>query len=107
MVSLADAKQFLGIAGNDEDALIGRLLTACTDYLARIGVTVDPMPAPVGEAIYLMISQLHRRTKRSFGERHDEVEGIGSTTYFDPQLIDAANWQIIRLLTDPYREACL
>lgn len=107
MVSLAGAKQFLGFGGADDDVLLERLLSACTEYLARIGVTVDPMPAPVGEAIYLMVSIMHRRTDRDFGERQTETDGIGSHSNFDPQLIDAANWKLIRIMTDPYREACL
>lgn len=106
MVTASDARQYLG-TGDMEDAHIERLLAACVAYLASIDVAVDPMPLPVQEAVYIMVSVLHARTDHSFGSSRDEVEGVGATAYFNPKLIDDANWQIIRLLTDPYREVFL
>lgn len=107
MASLADAHRYLNISGNDNDALVERLLVAATAYLARIGVTVEPMPEPVSEAVCLIVSIFYRRQTSDFGLRHSDVEGVGSETMFDPQAIDAANWNVIRLLTDPYREISL
>lgn len=107
MPSLADAKQYLGVSGGDEDALIGRLLTAATDYLKEIGVTVDPEPAPVGEAILLLVAKFYKRRSGDFALRHSEVEGIGSHTNFDPHLIDQPDLATVALLTAPYREIAL
>lgn len=107
MPSLADAKQYLGVSGGDEDALIGRLLTAATDYLKEIGVTVDPEPAPVGEAILLLVAKFYKRRSGDFALRHTEVNDIGTWTYFDPALIDQSDLATIALLTAPYREIAL
>lgn len=107
MVSLADAKQYLGVSGGDEDALIGRLLTAATDYLKEIGVTVDPELAPVGEAILLLVAKFYKRRSGDFALRHEEVEGIDAVTYFDPTVIDQSDLATIALLTAPYREIAL
>ncbi|WP_137133504.1 hypothetical protein [Rhizobium sp. FKY42] len=106
MVTVADARRYLG-NHHTEDAEIQRLLDACISHLSSIGVQVDPMPLPVREAVYLMVSVLHSRTDHPFGRSRDEVEGIGSYSYFSPKLIDDANWQVIRLLTDPHREVSL
>ena len=105
MVSLATAKEYLRVSGSSEDALIERLVTAATVHLRVIGVAVDPEPEPV--SILILVSHLYRRTDRNFAVREQQVEGIGTTTYFDPKLVDAANWTLIRALTDPYREQFL
>lgn len=106
MVTVSDARRYLA-NHHIEDAEIQRLLDACIAHLASIGVAVDPMPLPVAEAVYIMASVLHSRTDHPFGRSRDEVEGVGVISYFNPKLIDDANWQIIRLLTDPHREVFL
>lgn len=105
MVSLADAKRHLG---NDlADDVVARLVAAATQYLERIGVETDPEPAPVGEAILLLAGIFCRRAHGDFGLRHEEVDGVGSSTYFDPKMIDDADLQVIKALVDPYREMSL
>jgi len=105
MVSLADAKRHLG---NDlADDVVARLVAAATQYLERIGVETDPEPAPVGEAILLLAGIFCRRAQADVGLRHEEVEGVGSSTYFDPKMIDEADLQVIKALVDPYREMSL
>ncbi len=107
MVSLATAKEYLRVTSTSDDALIERLIAAATTHLSVIGVSVDPEPEPVGEAILLLVSLFYRRTDRIFVTREEQIEGIGTTTFFDPKLIDEANWTLIRALTDPYREQFL
>lgn len=107
MVSLATAKEYLRVKSADDDALLTRLIAAATAHLEGIGVTVDPEPAPVGEAILILISSFYRRTGNGFVVREDQVEGIGALKFFDPSMIDATNWKLVRILTDPYREQFL
>lgn len=61
MISLADAKAYLHIDFDDDDAVVGRLIAAAGDHLASIGVDMEatPMPAAVEQAQYLLIGHFY------------------------------------------------
>lgn len=107
MATLADAKRILNVSTTDDDDLITQLITVATDYLAGIGVTVDPQPAPVSEAILILVSRFYARRSQSSGKKYEEVPGVLTTTYFDPAALDEADINTVRMLTAPYTEVTL
>lgn len=107
MATLTDAKRLLNITSTNDDALITQLISAATTYLAAIGVTVDPEPAPVSEAILLLVSRLFSRRAATNGLKYEEVPGVRTATYFDPSVLDDADMKTVRMLTAPYMEVTL
>ena len=88
MISLADAKAYLHIDFDDDDAVVERLIAAAGDHLASIGVDMEatPMPAAVEQAQYLLIGHFYA---------HREATG--------PSTNAAIEFGVDRLIA-PYRE---
>ncbi|HBF31117.1 head-tail connector protein [Rhizobium sp.] len=104
MVALADAKRVLNLTGNDDDALIEGLIIVATDYLSKIGVLVDPEPAPVGEAVLLLVSRFYDRRSERRNLKYEQIDGVRTFTNFDPKSLDDADLRVVDILTAPYRE---
>lgn len=61
MITLAEAKHFLRVDADDDDAVIERLIAAASDHLASIGVdmTATPIPPSVVQAQYLLLGHFY------------------------------------------------
>lgn len=88
MVSLADAKAFLRIDADEDDAVVERMIVAASDHLASIGVNMEasPLPPSVEQAQYLLI-----------GHFYENREATGPTIHA------AINFGVDRLIA-PHRE---
>jgi Phage gp6-like head-tail connector protein len=62
MISLADAKAYLLIEFDDDDAVLERLIAAAGDHLSSIGVDMEaaPLPPSVEQAQYLLIGHFYQ-----------------------------------------------
>ena len=62
MVSLADAKEYLRIEFDDDDAVIERLIAAASHHLASIGVDMEatPLPPSVEQAQYFLLVHFYQ-----------------------------------------------
>lgn len=78
MVSLADAKAFLRIDADDDDAVVERLIAAASDHLASIGVDMEatPLRASVEQAQYLLIGHFYEN-REATGPRTNAVIDFG------------------------------
>ncbi|MCV0429023.1 MAG: head-tail connector protein [Roseibium sp.] len=75
MVSLADAKAYLRFTDDHEDDVIQRLISAASDHLSAVGVdmTVDPLPASVEQAQYLLIGHFFENREATCEVRIREI----------------------------------
>jgi hypothetical protein len=82
ILTLAEAKAHLKIAGTDEDEAVSVLLDATEDYLGRIGcpVTADPLPASLKVAALIGVTMLYGQRDR-LSVAKDEVADIGSVEF--------------------------
>jgi hypothetical protein len=82
LLTLAEAKAHLKIAGNDEDEAVSALIDATGDYLGRIGcpVAADPLPPVLKAAALIAVQQLYA-TRSALELTRDTVEGVGSQTF--------------------------
>lgn len=82
VLTLAETKAHLKIAGNDEDEAISILIDAAGDFLGRIGCPVDADPlAPALKAAALIAVQQLYATRPQLALTRDTVEGVGSQTF--------------------------
>jgi hypothetical protein len=82
VLTLAEAKAHLQIAGNGEDEAISVLIDAAGDYLGRIGCPVDANPlAPALKAAALIAVQQLYATRPQLELTRETVEGVGSQTF--------------------------
>lgn len=67
MVSLADAKAYLRIDFDDDDAVVERLIAAASDHLTSIDVDMEasPLPPSVEQAQYLLIVHFYEHREAS------------------------------------------
>ncbi|MCM5558076.1 head-tail connector protein [Pleomorphomonas sp. JP5] len=79
ILTLAEAKAHLKIAGNDEDGTLTLLVDAAEDYLGRIGcpVDADPLPPALKAAALLGVQALWA-TRSDLALKKDSVAGIGT-----------------------------
>ena len=75
MVSLADAKAYLRIDADDEDAVLERLIAAASGHLASIGVDMEttPLPAAVEQAQYLLIGHFYENREATGPAANTEI----------------------------------
>lgn len=70
MEMLAAAKAYLNIDFNDDDALIGRLISAASDHLKSQGVDMNasPLPPAVEQAVLMLVAHFfeHREAMSNF-----------------------------------------
>lgn len=86
-VSLAEAKAQLRVSFDADDTYISSLIEAATGYVESIGVAIaTPLPAPVRQAILLLVSHWYG-ARDAAGEKPSQAIEFG---------VDA--------LTAPYRE---
>ena len=82
ILTLAEAKAHLKIAGTDEDEAVSVLIDATEDYLGRIGcpVTADPVPASLKVAALVGVTMLYGQ-RPALSVSKEETTDIGSTEF--------------------------
>ena len=106
MISLADVKAHLGVTGTDQDEYLQSLIDRAREYFSMIGVTIDPEPSPVGEAIILMVGQLYAMP-RGISQREEEIPGVRRIVSADPRATFEVTTATIERLIAPYRSISL
>lgn len=105
VVALADVKAHLRVTGSTDDALLASQIDAAEQYLDSVGVAVAaPIPAPVKQAVLLIVEGFFRPTLTDHRLRAEGVEGIGQDSYWSPDILDATRMRTVDRLIAPYRE---
>lgn len=107
ILTLAEAKAHLKIAGNDEDETVSVLIDAAGDYLGRVGcpVDADPLPPVLKAAALIGVQQLYG-VGPMVDVTREVVDGVGSQT-FDRMAADRILSATVDRLVASVREVTL
>ncbi|MCP1200059.1 hypothetical protein [Notoacmeibacter sp. MSK16QG-6] len=73
------------------------------EFVAGYGVNAADVPAPIRQAIKMMVADMHRLGSADGVMRNESVEGVGSTSWSSPDLVAESTRKLIDRMLSPYR----